>query len=288
MRRGTDPARLAVSVRGREEWRTYRQEALFTIIRRAVELDRMALEAQPDFLGSELGMAYFPKYSGRGNPEIDPGTLEDLARYVNVTGQGGTGESIFAKRMTALRDLKGDLGASEALSDALWNAFAFTQTPGGSTPYATGLRAAIENFLPGVDDSDPRENLILFLTDGLPTDETPSAIKSLRSQLGSQVKLVVVSMYDPNEDPELDNSPLYQNLKRAFLGTQEWATKASNADKYPKTPEGFVSYWSDLVATPKAIADQIVRVPKASDLTSTIESVITSTTTCTSTADSQQ
>lgn len=287
LRRGTDPARLAVSVRGRSEWRTYRQEALYTIIRRAAELDRMASEAHSEFLGSEVGIAYFPKYSGSGNPEVDPGTLEDLARFVDVSGPGGTGASVFPQRMTPLKALSGgDLSEpSSAASDALWNAFNFTQAPGGSTPYATGLRAAVTNFLPGVADTDPREQLVLFLTDGLPTDETPSAIRSLRAELGDKVKLVIISMYDPNEDPRLADSPLYKNLQSAFLGPQQWATKPSNPDKYPRTTEGFQRYWSDLISVPEAISNQIVRVAKAADLTSTIESVITASTTCTSTAD---
>jgi hypothetical protein len=191
--------------------------------------------------------------------------------------------------MTPLKSLSGgDLSEpSSAASDALWNAFNFTQAPGGSTPYATGLRAAVTNFLPGVAATDPREQLVLFLTDGLPTDETPSAIRSLRAALGDKVKLVIISMYDPNEDPRLADSPLYKNLQSAFLGPQQWATKPSNPDKYPRTTEGFQRYWSDLISVPEAISNQIVRVAKAADLTSTIESVITASTTCTSTADKQ-
>ena len=280
LRRGTDPARKAVSVRGQEEWRTYRQEALYTISKRAIELDRKAKENKPDFLGTEIGLAYFPKYRGSGNPSVDPGTLEDLAQYVHISGENGVGENVFSKRMMPLSDISGDLSSRGELSDELWSAFNFTHSPGGSTPYATGLRAAVENFVPGLEQDDPRQQLVILLTDGLPTDETPSAVRALRQQLGESTKFLMIAVYDPNEDPAITNSPLYKNLQKAFLGPQSWGTKPSNPDKYPKTVEGFARYWADLLAIPEAIADTVVRVAKASDLTSTIEGVLTSNTTC--------
>jgi hypothetical protein len=138
----------------------------------------------------------------------------------------------------------------------------------------------VENFLPDLDPEDPRENIVLFLTDGLPTDETPSRILTLREQLGPKTKVYILAMYDGNEDPTLLQSPLYLNLKAAFLGKQSWATKADNPDKYSKTDAGFERYWADLIAAPNTIADKVLRVANAADLSSEVDAILKATTTC--------
>lgn len=274
---GTDPARQALSVRGKVEFKTFRQEALYTIARRTAELDRAAKQSNPTFIGTQIGISYFPRYQGSGNPDIDPGTMQDLATYINVTGPGGTGSSVFPDRLTDLAKL--DFTAGQ--DDALWNSFSFTHRPGGSTPYATGLRAAVENFGPQTRSSgDTRENILFLLTDGLPTDETPSEVRRLRRDLGQDVRLVVLSVYDPNEDPTVSGSPLYTNLKSAFLGPQNWATKQSNPDSFPKSVAGFEQYWSTLLALPSQIADEIVKVPTAADLQGEIDRILEAVQTC--------
>lgn len=281
-RSGTDPARLGTSVRGVSELKTFRQEALYTIIKRTIELDIAAKRAVPEFLGTELGVSYFPRYRGDGNPSTRyEGELDDLSQYVNVTGADGTAARVFPARMTDLSSLQGDFAVGSKLSDELWSGFAFTHTPGGSTPYATGLRAAVDNLQPGSPRAgDPRENIVILLTDGLPTDETPSAIQSLRNQLGAATKVFIVSVYDPAEDPVLPNSPLFNNLKQAFLGSANWATKPGNPDAYAKTNEGFSQYWRDLLAAPGKIANQIIKVPDASKLAVEVDKILQATTTC--------
>ena len=284
-RSGTDPARLAVSVRGISEMKTFRQEALYTIIKRTIELDTAAKKSAPEFLGTELGVSYFPRYRGDGNPSTRyQGELDDLGQYVNVTGSDGTAASVFPSRMTDLSSLKADFSAGAQFGNDLWAGFSFTHSPGGSTPYATGLRAAVENLK--LNDpsrrADPRENIVIMLTDGLPTDETPSAIQSLRTQLGAATKVFIVSVYDPAEDPALTNSPFFNNLKQAFLGAANWATKPENPDRYSKTNEGFSQYWGDLLAAPGKIANQIIKVSDASKLGAEVDKILQATTTCTS------
>lgn len=276
-RLGTDPARQTLSVRGKVEYKTFRQEALYTIARRTAELDRTAKESNPTFVGTQMGISYFPRYEGSGNPDREPGTLEDLATYINVTGPGGTGSSVFPDRLTDLAKLDFTTGQD----DALWNSFSFTHRAGGSTPYATGLRAAVENFGPQTrTPGDSRENIVFLLTDGLPTDETPSAVRRLRQDLGPDVRLVVLAVYDPNEDPTVSGSPLYSKLKSAFLGPQNWATKQGNPDFFSKTESGFEQYWSTLLALPGQIADEIVKVPKAAELQGEIDRILEAVQTC--------
>jgi hypothetical protein len=276
-RMGTDPARQALSVRGKVEYKTFRQEALYTIARRTAELDQTARESNPSFLGTEIGISYFPRYQGSGNPDTDPGTLEDLAAYVNVTGPGGTGWAVFPHRLTNLSNVD----FTEAGDEALWESFSFTQRAGGSTPYATGLRAAVENFGPQTRTAgDPRENIAFLLTDGLPSDETPSEVRKLRQTLGSDVRLILLSVYDPYEDTTVSGSPFYQRLQSAFLGPLSWATKGGNPDFFPKTAEGFKQYWNTLLALPGQIADEIVKVPAASDLQREIDRILQVVQTC--------
>jgi hypothetical protein len=283
LRSGTDPARLALSVRGVSELKTFRQEALYTIIKRTIELDVAAKKSTPEFLGTELGVSYFPRYRGDGNPSTRyQGELDDLGQYVNVTGSDGTAASVFPSRMTDLSSLRADFAAGSKFADDLWGGFAFTHTPGGSTPYATGLRAAVENLQPGsaARASDPRENIVIMLTDGLPTDETPSAIQAFKTQLGAATKVFIVSVYDPAEDPALTDSPFFNNLKQAFLGSANWATKPGNPDRYSKTNEGFSQYWGDLLAAPGKIANQIIKVSDASKLGAEVDKILQATTTC--------
>ncbi len=278
-REGTDPARVTTTVRGRDEARTYRQEALYTIVKRTIELDRGAKETNPEFLGTSLGISYFPKYQGDGNPaNTYPGELADLSQYVAVTGASGTGASVFPETLTDLSTLN----LTPELDDALWNSFAFTHNAGGSTPYATGLQAAVDQFTSAArPEGDARESFVLFLTDGLPTDETPSRVRELRNQMGTDTKLIIISVYDPNEDPQLTNSPLYRNLKAAFLGAVSWATKPGNPDVFPKTEAGFDTYWNQLIALPGEISDQTVRVPDAAQLQQEIDKILQVVQNCT-------
>ena len=120
----------------------------------------------------------------------------------------------------------------------------------------------------------------MFITDGLPTDETPSAVKTLRAQLGPKTQLILLSVYDPNEDPTVISSPLYMNLRAAFLGSVNWATKPGNPDVFPKTEIGFATYWNTLISLPAQIADKVIKVGGANQLQGEMDKILKAATTC--------
>lgn len=268
---GTDPAINAPSIRGRTEVHTFRQEALYRAVKRTIELDQQAKKLNPDFPGTLFGASYFPLHTGTGQPS-DHSTREELAQYVKVTGNGG----FFPTHLTDLSSLSVD----ESNDDELWNTFNFTNKAGGNTPYATGLRAIKENFLPALEEGGDRENIVIFMTDGLPTDPSPSEVRRLRQEIGEGVRLFYISFYS-SEDSELRNSGLYQKLREAFLSDSiRWGSEPGNPEGYVQTEQSFERYWQDLLALPQQIADETIQLESALELDGEIDRILSAVQRC--------
>ncbi len=77
-------------------------------------------------------------------------------------------------------------------SRSVQSAMGFTRSPQGFTPYGAGLGEAADLFK--AIDSKDRSRLVIFVTDGEPTDDNPLAVKSMvKNNLhGQNVKVVTV------------------------------------------------------------------------------------------------
>lgn len=254
---GTDPVINKPSPRGQSEPHTDRQSALFEVINRMAALDQESLKKNPQFIGSEVGIAYFP-----GGPAYN-----DIEKSIKVSGVGA---SVLPKAMTNLKEVQAD----DAFKLGLWNDLKFTHYPIGVTPYLTGLTAARDLLKSTRQADDPREDIIIFLTDGLPTDERPSRVVEMRQSVAS-TKVYILSVFKPKNDIVLQNSDARASLKSAFENDSPnymWARKPQNTDGYQKNE--FERYWNTLLALPRQISDKTVEFEGSANLKPEIDKIL--------------
>lgn len=263
---GTDPVLQGLSLRQRNERYTLRQSALWDIVRHTAALDAKARAANPKFIGSELGIGYFPLGE----------SYEQHSRFGLVSGPGGQAAALLGRPMTNTQDF----ALNEAFMDSLWTAFAFTHHPRGMTPYEAALAGGAELLNSGRIAQDIRDDVLFIITDGIPTDEQPSRVRAARGRLG-KTRVVVVSLFKPGNDVNLQNSAARTALKKAFENPDPaymWARKPGRTDGYG--PQDFDRYWIDLLKLPKEIADRYVEVEGAANLRPELERLLKVEQTC--------
>lgn len=256
--RGTDPVRMAPSARGQTEKYTDRQNALYDLVVRSHELDAQARAKNPQFLGTDIAISSFP----------DGSTYAGMERSVAVTAAG-----LFqGSRLTPLKTMTLDANGRENL----WNGLQFTHRPEGTTPYTTALSAARDLLKRNRATDDPRPDVVLFLSDGLPTDEMPSGVLKTRAELPN-TELYLFSLYAAGSNQELQNTDAYRELKKSFLDDRpeyRWARKPGRTDGYQGTDAEFERYWKDLLAIPQRIANRIVNVNGATNLKGELDKIL--------------
>lgn len=254
---GTDPVRKGKSARGIVEAFTDRQNALYEMYTHTVELDKEASLANPDFLGTELGIASFPA------------SESDTTNYKAIAGFGGSNAEL---KMQNIKELKYDA----ELRNKIWDALAFTHRPEGSTPYTTAMSAAHDYLVKEKQKDDPREDYLFLISDGLPTDEQPSKVVELRRALGN-THVYLMSVYRPGADLKTQNSEAYSTLKEAYE-KKGWAQRAGFTD----SPKSFDEYWNVLLALPQQIANQTIDVSDSSKLIAELNAALKVIRQCTS------
>ena len=264
---GTDPVRKGTSARGREETFTDRQNVLFDVITRTAALDAEALKKNPEFLGSEVGVAYFP----------DGDKAEGIEQHVKISGT--------PPLPAAMTNLK-NISLTDGFKNALWDRFAFTHTPSGTTPYTNALTSARDLLKNGRDAADPRPDVVVILSDGLPSDEQPSRVLEARKQIDDLTPILLFALYSAAKDPDIKKSKDWISLYDGFRSdapTQKWARKPGRTDGYQNSDAEFDRYWNDLQALPEKIVKpngRIVEVSGSTNLKEEVEKILSVVQTC--------
>jgi hypothetical protein len=248
---GTDYKRNGTSIRNTSECFNDRQNAIYHIVTRTAALDEAALKVNPNYIGSEIGIAHFPL--GDQNQEN--------SLYGTISGRPP-----LKSKMTNLGGIKLDDPAKEEL----WNVSKRVQTSAGITPYAAAVQAAKDLLKTGRDPNDPRLDVVLMLTDGLPTDERPSEVLRLKEEL-ADTRWVTMFLYDPTVAKQTQESEFKTSLKKAF-DEKGWARQPNNTDGYGAGE--FEKYWADLTAIPGKISNERIDISSSSKIIESFDNVL--------------
>jgi hypothetical protein len=254
---GTDPKKKNDGER--DGVYTDRQKAIHQLITKTVSEDNRAREKNPDFVGSAFGLTSFP---------FD-GSAAGLAKSKIHSGDG----SVLPGLMTESKSI--NLGND--FETGLWNLLKFTHTSGGATPYKTALEGAKKVVHESNDPADPRAKVVLFITDGIPTDQRPSTVVEARKALGDDVHVILLSLYIPGNSLEAQNAPAKNSLKEAWDSpTKNWGRQPNNNDGF----NAFEDYWNRLLALPNEISNNAFDIQGSSGLTQAIDTILERIQTC--------
>lgn len=250
---GSDPPRVNAALFGGKPF-TQRQRVVSEAIQRIVTVDEQARAQKSDFIGTDVGLASFPK------PK--PGTNTGLNEPVTYEG---------SPALPVLMNNSASLKAIPGFNDSLWDLLKFTHKPLGHTPYQVALQAASKVLPHGRKAGDTRQEYVFFITDGLPTDERPSVVREARKALGDKVKVIMFSVYMPGLNTESQNANAKATLSDGWNNPQIlWGRKAGNNDGFAS----FDAYWKALLELPKEIADVNVDVNGAENLAGEVDKVL--------------
>jgi hypothetical protein len=232
---------------------TERQRAVFETVLQIIERDKNAIAKDPTFLGTDVGISSFPR------------SQQDPAFQLHTGGN-----PMFPKPMYNMKNTQAD----ESFKSGLWNLLKFTHSPSGMTPYVSALQAAQKLILDEKVPGDVRPGIVIFITDGLPTDLVPDEIVQQRAKVGSDTKVVIFSIYRPgvNRNPEEQNKDAKSSLLRMWNDDNR---------KSPGFPD-FESYWKRLLSIPKEkeVSDSYYDIEDAAKLNLAIKSILTTLTSC--------
>jgi hypothetical protein len=242
---GTDAIRNSPSIaQDSGEGYTFRQLSLYTLISSLSELNGTLLKKYSSWPGIEIGIASFPK------------SFSDLSGLDLISGQS-----------QALPELMTNLNTTAQTTEILpilWNDLRFTHFPEGMTPYHTALRNGRELLKSTRASDDDRKDVIVLITDGLPTDQNPESILALRESM-PDTEVHLVSIYKKLTKEEEDASDLKRSLRQLY-----------EDDDYQWGREYFASfdeYWAALQSVPDAIATQSYRIPSANELHGVLDTI---------------
>jgi hypothetical protein len=245
---GSDPALEKKTVRGANEKATNRQEAIYKIILNSLEKDDAAKKQNPEFIGTDIALAYFPKNAN-----------EDVA--VSLAGS----PPLSAAAMTPISGISN----KAQFLESLWNLLSFTHQGQGRTPYLAALKEGKLLLKDSKKADDTRRDLFVFLTDGLPSDESPSLVRKAKDDL-KDLDIVYLRLYDQKSGGD---STFKAGLKEGFLSSSIlWARKPNNPDKYSSSE--FEKYWKDLIAIPEYLTKNIIQVENSSAIQSSLGNII--------------
>lgn len=213
---------------------TDRQMAVFLGILKLQKVASDARSKNQSYRGIDVGVAHFP-YAPEGQKRGDFNNI-DLSRFVLHNGSG-----------TGLSDLMTDVSKveqSDSWKRELWNMLKFTHSSHGMTPYTTAFDAGQKLLISSEAKKaeDDRPGLMVLVTDGLPTDQKPSSIYSSREALGTDTRVVVMSIFQANVNEDEQNKPARDALAKMYAEDGWGQEEHSN----------FNSYWSALKEVPKS------------------------------------
>ena len=214
---------------------TDRQIAVFLAIRKLQKASAEARAKNADFKGIDVGVAHFP-YSPEGLARGAAVDESDLAKSVLHNGES-----------TGLPDVMTDVSKltySDAWRDKVWNMLKFTHTSRGMTPYTTAFEAANSLLVSSEvkKAGDDRPGLMVLITDGLPSDRLPSKIYAARQTLGTDTRVVIMSVFQPGANEDEQNKPARDALAQAY-NDYDWGK-----EEY----QSFDAYWNALNEVPKS------------------------------------
>ncbi len=249
---GTDPVK-GNSPRPDGKGFTDRQNAIFQTVVRVAELDKKAIEKNSAFLGTELGLLSFPldaSFAGLGQNKFYSGNFP-----------------VLPKTMTNTKEITVD----EKYKTDLWELLTFTHRPDGMTPYRTALEGAKKLLRDTKQPGDQRLDVVLFITDGLPTDQQPSLVRKAREDI-KDIPVYLMSIYSPGADAETQNAPAKKSLSDAWNDpTKRWGHVDGANDGFAN----FDAYWSALLKLPKELATgDVINIQGSENLTKEIDRVL--------------
>jgi len=214
---------------------TDRQVAVFLAIQKLQKASADARAKNPDFKGIDVGVAHFP-FAPAGIARDAAVDESDLAKSVLHNGEA-----------TGLPDIMTDVSKiafSTSWRDQIWKMLKFTHTSRGMTPYTTAFDAANRLLVSseGKKAGDDRPGLMVLITDGLPSDRMPSKIYEARQALGTDTRVVIMSVFQPGANEDQQNKPARDSLAKAYT-EYDWGK-----EEY----QSFDAYWNALKAVPKS------------------------------------
>lgn len=233
--RGTDPIRQD----SQHRLYTARQRAVFQTIIHLAQLDQKLQSESPVAVGSQIGLAYFP--SSR--------SAASSGNFTVVSGKGPLPEVMTETSKVAL--------TPDGMQQ-VWDMLTFTHDPAGMTPYLSAMEAAKKLLDSNRKAEDTRPDVVMLVTDGLPSDPELEPVRTLRSSFAG-ARIVLLSMYQPGFSTEEQNAPAKNGLKIAW-DTQNWGTKEFDS---------FETYWAALLRLPGQLignAENEIRVYGAEQL----------------------
>ena len=216
---GSDPLFIGNSIRGKRELFTRRQSAVYQSIMTIWDIEKKASVSQ----GTDIGIAYFPTGKDSNN--------RDLLEPVYVYGNDKTLKS----KMNSLKDLRLD---QDPQKEQLWRVMDFTYKSQGSTPYLSGMEAAYNMLKTDRNSADTRQDIVIFITDGLPTDPKLSDVMKKGKDLAPTFISVISLLYT--------TSILDEAKKTSQLIWDRY--------KDPDQLGSFNAYWQAVLDTPKKLA----------------------------------
>lgn len=233
---------------------TYRQNAVYKSIKKLQAAGIAARKSNPKYEGIDVGLAHFPKATSAAPLEEE---MKDPVFYFG----SNTG---LPTKMTDVSQI----AESATFNKQIWDTLKFTHSTNGMTPYVTAFSAAQDLLIAEKKADDKRQGLMIIVTDGLPTDRAPSAIKAARKALGSQTRVVLMSIYGSDSiDDETQNKAAKTSLEELFKSESfKWGQEEHSS---------FKSYWDALLAIPNSneVRDDFIKV-NSSKLNESIDGVL--------------
>ncbi|MBM3383323.1 MAG: hypothetical protein FJY29_12935 [Betaproteobacteria bacterium] len=253
---GTDPVKSFVNAKfllkdtdlaplAPETEYTDRQIAVYKAI---LKLQRAAADARakkPSFAGIDVGVAHFP-YAPPGLPSVLKELTEEEKQRAAVSEEDLAKAVFHNGASKGLSDKMTDVSKiafSDSWRNQIWKMLEFTHYSRGMTPYVTAFNAAKELLVAAKKDAnDTRQGLMIFVTDGLPTDRKPSEIVAGRAAVGKDNRVALMSIYQAEANDDEQNKDSKASLKNAYT-TLGWGTEEHAS---------FDSYWGALRKVPQS------------------------------------
>lgn len=249
---GTDPIKPNAPT-GDKGGYTDRQFAIWSLVTKIVKEENKRTKEDKQFLGSDIGLVSFP----RGASE------EAVQQNVFHSGDGGVLPKLMSN-VTTIQDL-------DRFQKDFWSLLRFTHYPDGLTMYRTALLGALRLLGAERRDDDKRKSAVIFITDGLPTDERPSLVKETREKF-KDTTLVTLSLYEPGTSLEEQSNPAKATLQTLWNSERKWAHRPGESDGYKDNE--FERYWADLGKLPGEISDAVIPVEGSENLSEKLEDAL--------------
>ena len=150
----------------------------------------------------------------------------------------------------------------------LAESLSFTREPKGDTPYLNALELG-QRFLASGDLKAEHPSVLVLITDGEPTDKSPSAVRTLAENLDA--KILTIRIRNAKESSDADRRAFHASVIREEYDS--WAT-----DSYSSLDE----YIADLLALAADISDdEIIQIASAAELEASVfEDILARNVTC--------